>query len=82
MMNGLWCHDKTEGPYGTAATWLCCSAHADIEVFDQHPLQDYADIPTLATKYSPWKYPCVLIGNPQWANGATLFLEMTEKMSP
>ena len=44
MISELWCRDETEGILWTAATRLCYSARAGIEVSSHDPLQDCIDV--------------------------------------
>ena len=43
-ISNLRCRDKTEGILWTAATRLCCSARAGIEVSSHDPLQNCTDV--------------------------------------
>ena len=43
-ISDLWCRDETEGILWTAATRLCCSARAGIEVSSHDPLQNCTDV--------------------------------------
>ena len=45
-------------PYGTAATWWRCSAHAGIELFDQVPLPSYTAIPFCYKIFSLKMFRC------------------------
>ena len=54
------CHDETEGPYGTTATWWRCSARAGIRGCWPSTFTKLHRHTTFDTKYSG-----VWMGNPQ-----------------